>query len=83
MPKDWLKKLGKGYEGIKVDDDGYPINLKEFDKVDIDPDKIDNDIVLPEGSPLTYRDIFEEVKNREIEKDQKEYYIKHKKKDNE
>ena len=83
MPKDWLKKLGKGYEGIKVDDDGYPINLKEFDKVDIDPDKIDNDIVLPSGSPLSYRDIFDEVKKREVEADRQEHYIKHKKKDNE
>ena len=78
MPKDWLKKLGKGYEGIQVDEEGYPTNLKDFDNVDIDPDKVDNDIVLPQGSPLSYRDIFEEVKKREVEKDQKEHYIKYK-----
>ena len=39
--------------------------------------------VLPQGSPLSYRDIFEEVKKREVEKDQKEHYIKYKEKDNE
>jgi|TARA_R110000744_G_scaffold198345_3_gene317585 hypothetical protein len=80
MPKDWLKKLGKGYEGIRVDDEGYPTNLKDFDKVDIDPDKIDDDIVLPSGSPLSYKDIFEEVKKREVEQDQQEHYIKNKEK---
>ena len=50
----------------------------KYGKTGIDPDKIDNDIVLPTGSPLTYRDIFDEVKNREVEKDQKDNYIKYK-----
>ena len=78
MPKDWLKKLGKGYEGIRLDEDGYPTNLKDFDNVSIDPDKIDDSIVMPSGSPLTYREIFEEVKRREIEQDKLDHYIKYK-----
>jgi hypothetical protein len=82
MPKDWLKKLGKGYEGIELDDDGYPINLRQFDNVNIDPDKIDDDIIIPNGTNLTYKDIIKEVKNREIEKDQKKHYIKYKEKKN-
>ena len=77
MPKDWLKKLGKGYEGIRLDEDGYPTNLKDFDNVSIDPDKIDDNIVMPSGSPLTYREIFEEVKRREVEQDKLDHYIKY------
>ena len=79
MPKDWLKKLGKGYEGIEVDDEGYPTNLKQFDNIEITPDKVDSDIVLPQGSPLSYQDIFEEIKKREVEEDKREHYIKYKK----
>ena len=77
ISKEYYRDNLQGVEesvSIKVDDDGYPINLKEFDKVDIDPDKIDNDIVLPSGSPLSYRDIFDEVKKREVEADRVELY---------
>ena len=80
MPKDWLKKLGKGYEGIELDDDGYPTNLKELDNIDINPDDVADDIKLHTGGgQLTHQDILKEVKRRELEEDKKKHYLKYKK----
>ena len=84
MPKDWLKKLGKGYEGIKLDDDGYPINLKELDNIDLNPDDVTDDVKLPTGGgKLNYQDILKEVKRREVEEDKKKHYLKYKENDDE
>jgi hypothetical protein len=79
MPKEWRKKLGKGYEGIELDDDGYPVNLKELDNIDLNPDDVADDVKLPTGgSNLNYQDILKEVKRREVEEDKKKHYLKYK-----
>jgi hypothetical protein len=84
MPKDWLKKLGKGYEGIELDDDGYPTNLRQIDNVELNAEDVADDVKLPTGgSTLSYQDILKEVKDRELEEDKKKHYIKYKEKDNE
>ena len=79
MPKEWKKKLGKGYEGITVDDDGYPTNLKELDNIELNEEDVAEDVKLPSGGKtLTYQDILKEVKERELEEDRKKHYLKHK-----
>ena len=84
MPKEWRKKLGKGYEGIELDDDGYPVNLKELDNIDLNPDAVADDVKLPTGGgKLNYQDILKEVKRREVEEDKKKHYLKYKENDNE